>query len=60
LRAFGPVFSPDGHRIAFWTERRSAASTRVWVMKRDGSQLRALNTGGLAAAEPTWQSLPGA
>ncbi len=59
-RAIGPVFSPDGRWIAFWTERRSAASTRTWVMKRDGSQLRTLNTGGFAAAEPTWQPLPGA
>jgi Tol biopolymer transport system component len=60
LRAGGPVFSPDGRWIAFWTTRRSAASTRTWVMKRDGSGLRMLNTGGLAAGEPTWQPLPGA
>jgi Tol biopolymer transport system component len=39
-----PVWSPDGHRIAFF--RFSRGSAALWVMDQDGSHARALTSPG--------------
>jgi len=41
----GPVFSPDGERIAFWAWDLSYHAT-LWVVNADGSNLRQITTAG--------------
>ena len=47
--AYGPSFSPDGSRIAFF-RFRSGGGREVWVMQADGSGKRRLTRGG----DPEW------
>jgi Tol biopolymer transport system component len=41
----GPVFSPDGTRVAFWSWDTAYRAT-LWVAGRDGSNLRQLTGAG--------------
>ncbi len=41
----GPVFSPDGRKIAFWAWDTSYGAT-LWLSDLDTSQVRRLTTGG--------------
>ena len=49
----GPVWSPDGRRIAFVSSTRSGDSD-VWVMQSDGANLVDLTPDGLAEGSPAW------
>ena len=48
----GPQFSPDGSKIAFYTDPDEEREMAVWVINRDGSGLRRLTRGG--GKSPTW------
>ena len=47
-----PVFSPDGARIAFVTNRDG--NTEIYVMNRDGSNVRRLTNHPAYESTPTW------
>ena len=47
-----PVFSPDGTRIAFVTNRDG--NTEIYVMNRDGSNVRRLTNHAAYESTPTW------
>jgi TolB protein len=47
-----PVFSPDGSKIAFVTNRDG--NTEIYVMNRDGSGVRRLTNHPAYEATPTW------
>jgi len=50
-----PVFSPDGKRIAFASNRSGPARTgQVWLMSSDGGDLRQLSHGPWSHAQPAW------
>ncbi|MGE3188900.1 MAG: hypothetical protein AB7N90_04390, partial [Vicinamibacterales bacterium] len=49
-----PVFSPDGTKIAFMSTRDGAGNTEIYVMDRDGSNVRRLTNNPAADATPTW------
>jgi TolB protein len=50
-----PVFSPDGKRIAFASNRSGPARTgQIWLMKPDGSGLQQLSQGPRGHAQPAW------
>lgn len=49
----GPVFSPDGKRIAFWTWDISYRAT-LWIADTDGSALTRLTSKG-ADMYPAWR-----
>lgn len=58
-----PVFSPDGHRIAFWTDRHGDMSvghgyrnTEIYVMDADGSNVRRLTHHEGWDAHPSWSN----
>ena len=53
-RAFasGPVWSPDGTRLAFWSLRDE--NVDIFVMHADGSGLRRLTTDQAADVDPSW------
>ena len=47
-----PVFSPDGSKIAFTSDR--AGTVDVWVMDADGSNKRRLTNNGATNWAPSW------
>jgi TolB protein len=47
-----PVWSPDGHRIAF--VRRTGDDTQIFIMNADGASQRPLTTGPGRADSPAW------
>ncbi len=50
-----PVFSPDGSRIAFASNRSGPALTgQIWLMNIDGTGLQQLSTGPWSHAQPAW------
>ena len=49
---FLPVWSPDGTRIAFQSNRDGNAE--IYVMNRDGSGIRRVTNHPLSDATPTW------
>lgn len=50
-----PVFSPDGTRVAFASNRSGPALTgQVWLMNTDGSDLQQLSHGPWSHAQPAW------
>jgi len=50
-----PVWSPDGERIAFSSNRAGPARTgQIWSMKADGSDLKQLSFGPWSHAQPAW------
>jgi hypothetical protein len=52
----GPVFSPDGTKIPFTSER--GGSSDIWVMNADGSGLRRLTDDPARDESPDWQPVP--
>ena len=51
---FGGVFSPDGTRIAFYSDRGGNGNMDIYVMNRDGSNVRRLTTNPGIDEAPTW------
>jgi Tol biopolymer transport system component len=50
-----PVFSPNGQRIAFASNRSGPARTgQIWLVNSDGSGLRQLSQGPWSHAQPAW------
>ncbi len=49
---FRPAWSPDGRWLAFNSDRESKSG--LWVTAADGSQPRAVATGGRAGGLPAW------
>jgi len=50
-----PVFSPDGSKIAFASNRSGPALTgQIWSMNIDGSGLKQLSQGPWSHAQPAW------
>jgi len=58
---FGPVWSPDGTRIAFLRAFMAVGSNdrSVWTMNADGTNQARLNEALSLQAVPAWQALPG-
>jgi TolB protein len=58
---FGPVWSPDGTRIAFlrFFGEVGANDRPVYVMNADGTGQQRLAEGTILEAVPAWQALPG-
>ncbi|MBI5928946.1 MAG: PD40 domain-containing protein [Chloroflexi bacterium] len=58
LRNTDPVFSPDGSKIAFVSDRDDAASTapltEIYVMERDGSNQTRVTFNDVYDFSPTW------
>jgi len=50
---FGPSWSPDGRRLAFWRTPAPFGFGSLWVMRADGSGQRRL-TSGIDARDPAW------
>ena len=44
-RSWGPVFAPDGTRLAFQTQSADATPTELWVANADGSDARSISGG---------------
>ncbi len=50
-----PVFSPDGSRIAFASNRSGPAYTgQIWTMNLDGTDLRQVTFGPWSHVQPAW------
>ncbi len=53
----GATWSPDGTQIAFMAGPDST-DTHIYVVSRDGSDVRQVTDGPAPDAEPAWQSVP--
>jgi hypothetical protein len=51
---FGPVWSPDGTKIAFWTTRLDLGNSEIYVMNADGSNPTRLTKNSANDSEPVW------
>ena len=52
-----PVWSPDGRQIAFASNRTGPAMTgQIWLVNRDGSDLRQITDGPLSHTQPSWSA----
>jgi eukaryotic-like serine/threonine-protein kinase len=52
FRDRGPTWSPDGKRIAFYSDR--GGDYEIWTIHPDGSGLEPLTAGALSPNFPTW------
>ena len=52
VKYFNPAWSPDGERIAF--ESTQDGKLAVFVVRRDGGELRRLTSPEFTAEQPTW------
>lgn len=53
---FNPAFSPDGEWIAFCSNRDEAGAGELYVMRRDGTQVRRLTTAEGWDGSPCWSA----
>jgi len=49
---FGPSWSPDGSKIAFWSDRDG--NSEIYVMNADGSEQTRLTDNSASDQEPAW------
>jgi Tol biopolymer transport system component len=54
----GPTVSPDGHLIAFGSDRGGATLGDLWIMHSNGTGLRRVRTLRYGEGMPDWQPLP--
>jgi Tol biopolymer transport system component len=54
---YGATWSPDGTQIAFMAGPDSTA-THIYIVSRDGSDVRQVTDGPAPDAEPAWQPVP--
>jgi WD40-like Beta Propeller Repeat len=54
---YGATWSPDGTQIAFMAGAEST-DTHIYVVSRDGSDVRQVTDGPAPDAEPAWQPVP--
>jgi TolB protein len=54
---YGATWSPDGTQIAFMAGPEST-DTHIYVVSRDGSDVRQVTDGPTPDAEPAWQPVP--
>lgn len=47
-----PTWSPDSQQIAFWSSR--SGTRQIWVMNRDGSNLRNISNNNFTEEGPVW------
>lgn len=50
---FGPAYSPDGRRIAYWRTRAPFGPGSLWIMDADGTHKEQI-THGFDARDPAW------
>lgn len=53
-----PAFSPDGTRIAFFSERSTTTGQDIYVMNADGSAQTALTNAQSDDYDPSWDGFP--
>jgi len=53
---FGPAWSPDGTKIAFWSTRDGLANPEIYVMNADGSNQVRLTINPAEDRDPFWSS----
>jgi Tol biopolymer transport system component len=55
---YDPVYSPDGSKIAFASDRDGATHVEIYVMKADGTGQTRLTTtaAGVSNVHPTWRA----
>ena len=51
---FGPVWSPDGTKIAFWSTRLDLGNSDIYVMNADGTNPTRLTNNNANDSEPVW------
>lgn len=51
---FGPVWSPDGTKIAFWTTRLDLGNSEIYVMNADGTNPTRLTNNTANDSDPVW------
>lgn len=51
---FGPVWSPDGSKIAFWSTRDGLANPEIYVMNADGTNPVRLTINPAEDRDPFW------
>jgi hypothetical protein len=49
-----PAYSPDGSRIAYFSNRRGAEPETIWTMASDGSNATPLTEDGRVSVYPRW------
>jgi len=49
-----PTWSPDGERIAFWTNRDDPNDVEIYTVRADGTDLRRLTNDPAGDVNPTW------
>ena len=54
MQAFGPAWSPDGHRIAFMARENAAQPYQVYVVSADGGHAQALTAETADQFFPAW------
>ena len=54
IQSAQPAWSPDGTQLAFASKRGSAKNYNIWIVKRDGTNLRQLTTGDAGDVAPVW------
>lgn len=47
-----PSWSPDSQQIVFWSSR--SGSVQIWVMNRDGTNLRNISNNAFTERDPVW------
>jgi len=48
------AWSPDGNRLAFSSKRGGAKNYNIWLVNKDGTNLRQLTTGDSGDVAPAW------
>jgi Tol biopolymer transport system component len=55
---FRAAWSPDGHRIAFFSNRDPGSDWEIWTMTADGADLQQVTSNESYDFNPDWQPIP--